>query len=91
MITEKKILDGNLLKTVKSQDVSQILDYNKHLAETHKTRGDLKHVASIPLILAEEWQRQSGHNIGSKEYAEFVKQRLNDGGWNLLRVWKGKL
>jgi len=69
------------------QDVQAILDYNKEkqIAGT-KAHSEMRHVGQIPLALAEDWSRQCGAKIGSREFGEYVKKKLMSGEFSKLVV-----
>ena len=89
MIREKIITEGGKLHIQRDQEVSGMLDaihnIREHLPSAH---GDAKGrwVGSIPMVLAEQWCRESGAQIGTQEYAAFVKRKLSDPDYKKLLV-----
>ena len=80
--------DGKLFIT-RSQDVSQILKDNHNLRDTlgSGTKGDnWKLAGRIPLVVAEQWSRDCGENIGTQAYAVYVKKQLQDSNYAYLKV-----
>ena len=76
MITETtKIQDGKLFIN-RVQDVSADLERAKHLAETHRSGGDLRLAGTIPMVVAQAWSQECGAGIGTPEFAEYVKAKL---------------
>lgn len=49
------------------------------------------HVGSIPTVVLEEWAREAGINVMSKEMDEVIMRKLNDPDWAKLRVAKGRV
>lgn len=78
--------DGKL-HVVRSQDVQPILDANKRAANSDLDRtSGFRRAGSIPYVIAEQWSRECGAAIGTKEFGEYVKKKLMDGDWAKLRV-----
>lgn len=80
--------DGKLLIR-RSQDVQSLIDENKELAATAPSmHGDAKFrlVGRIPAVIAEQWSRECGAAIGSKEFALYCKRKLMDGDFAAFRV-----
>jgi len=76
------------------QDVEPILDMNK-IRQNDGTDGytpskDLKHVASIPLVVIEQWMKQDGVNFlampHGPEREKYIRKKLNDSDNNFLRT-----
>jgi hypothetical protein len=89
MIKEKMIVEDGKLHITKEQNVSPMLDaihnIREHLPDAH---GDAKGrwVGSIPLVLAEQWCMESGAQIGTQEYAAYVKRKLMDPDYKRLVI-----
>jgi len=43
-------------------------------------------VARVPLVVAEQWARECGANIGSVEFGLYMKKQINSSEWSKLRV-----
>lgn len=79
--------DSERLVFNRTQDVQFILDDNQRLAqETQHHRGDLRMAGRIPFVVAEQWARECGAAIGTKEFAVYCKSKLMDGEFSKLRV-----
>ena len=63
-----------------------ILRRNKMLQENHAARGDMKHVASIPITVYEKALRE-----GWAEDKAAWKRYLNDPDNRAFRVWEGRV
>jgi len=87
MIKERMIEDGGKLHIIRSQDVQGVLDKNQRARTSELNRhSEMRHAGSIPLVIAEQWSRECGAAIGTKEFAGYVKKKLMDGDWSKLRV-----
>lgn len=89
MIQEKMVEQDGKLHIVKEQRVKEMLDsihkIRDYVPDSH---GDAKArwVGSIPLVLAEEWARESGAQIGTKEFAAYLKRKLSDPDYKNLLI-----
>lgn len=86
-------VDG--LAFLASQDVEPFLDHNKATATMGhngwtKSR-DLKHVASVPLIIVEKWKNELGVDVFNPNHAAAVARLLNDPDWAYLRTSAGRV
>jgi hypothetical protein len=78
------------------QDVEPILKANR-ISQTDGTDGytasrDLKRVASIPLVVVEQWMKQDGINVlalTGDEQQKYFKKKLNDPDNRFLRTDSG--
>jgi len=77
-ITERWYSDeeGNVTRDV-TQDATGVIEAVQGMTE-HARGKSMYYLGSIPLILAQQWARECGHAIGTKEFAEFAKKRLMD-------------
>lgn len=86
-------VDGVLVERV--QDVEPFLDANKadyNSGATGYTRSRaMKHVASIPPIVAELWLNTYGVDVFNKNHTEAVRRLLNSNEWRYLRTSPGRL
>lgn len=86
-------VDGVLVERV--QDVEPFLDANK--ADYNSGRSGytpsraMKHVASIPPIVAELWMNRYGVDVFNKDHAGAVRRLLNSNEWRYLRTSPGRL
>lgn len=76
------------------QDVEPIIERNKLLQTDNPYSPDrsLKRIASIPLVIAEQWIKQDGVNwlaLPKKEKAAYLRRKLNDPNWRHLRTSEG--
>lgn len=88
-IKERMIEQDGKLHIQRSQDVSRLIQMNKHEAETAPSmHGDaaIRKVGSIPFVIAEEWSRECGAGIGTKEFAQYCKKKLMDGDFAAFRI-----
>jgi len=80
--------DGKLI-IQRSQDIQSLIDDNKRIAaEAPSMHGDAKFrfAGRIPAVIAEQWSRECGANIGTKEFALYCKRKLMDGDFAAFRV-----
>lgn len=76
-----------------TQDVQPILDANK-ADQTFNPSGyspsrELKHVARIPLVVAEKWLNDYGVDVLNPDHKPAVRKLLNDRDWLFLRTGNG--
>ena len=65
--------EDNKLVVDRSQDVQDILDFNKERnIDGHNRKSDMRLVGSIPFVVIEMWMKESGAKMGSKEFLVFV-------------------
>lgn len=68
------------------QDVSEIVDFNKWASTSHTPGRELRHAASIPLVLYYELKRKG--IAGDRDaFARWLDDRDNQ----VFRIWKGKI
>lgn len=76
-----------------TQDVQPILDFNKEMfgdpGRGYTPSKDMRHIAEIPLVVAEEWKNRFGVDVFNKDHAPAVKRLLNDPDWRYLRTAPG--
>lgn len=85
--------------TVKqSQDVQSVIDSNRvKRIENRSWKGDLHHVASIPVIVVEMWRNEliqqgvSNPDPLAKENHKFLIAKINSGDWSKLRTKEGRI
>jgi hypothetical protein len=80
--------DGKLIVD-RRQAVQGLIDQNKiEAAEAPSMFGQMavRKVGSIPLVVAEQWSRECGAAIGSKEFALYCKRKLMDGDFAAFRI-----
>ena len=86
-----EVSNKTIIKTV--QDVEPILDINQHKRNNASKgwKGDFHHVASIPVVVWEDWWRELGSNPGSKENRAWLAAKLNNKDWCKLRTKEGRI
>lgn len=88
-VTERMFEQDGKLIIRRHQDVQNLLDENKALADiAPSAHGDAKFrlAGRIPLVVAEQWSAECGEAIGTKGFAEYVRRKLADGDFARLRV-----
>jgi hypothetical protein len=85
-------LDGRDLIAHSYQDVEDIIEHNKALANAGAQCGDFRQIASIPLNiinqwLNEEWARGNvSLRMSGPEFDALVARKLRDPDWRYLRI-----
>ena len=79
------IHDDNVI-VHRQQDVQFLLDDNKRLANEAHGKSDFRLAGRVPMVVMEQWMRECGANLGSKELNAYVKRKLMDGDFARLRV-----
>ena len=76
--------DGKII-IQRSQDIESVLEFNKQRnIEGHNRKSDMRLAGSIPFVVVEQWVKESGLKIGSKEFSEYIKKKLMSGDFNKL-------
>ena len=90
--TFHEVKDGKTILT-KSQDVEPILNLNAKALSNSSTnwKGDMHHVASIPLLVYEQWWKEFGGDPMSPEHRIKTRARLNSSDWAKLRTKGGNI
>ena len=91
-VSEKYSMDSDgLIRVTRSQDVQSLIDQNKHEAEAAPClfgHAAVRKVGSIPFVVADQWSRECGAGIGTKEFAVYCKRKLMDGDFAAFRIKK---
>ncbi len=68
------------------QDVQPIIDANKE-ADNHggAPKGDLWHVASIPVVVQLKWLTEKGVDVHNPDHKQAVAKLLDDPEWKYLK------
>ena len=88
-ISERMIEQDGKLHIQRTQNVQSLIDQNKREAEIMPSMfGDAawRKVGSIPFTLAEEWSKECGAGIGTREFALYCKRKLLDGDFAAFRI-----
>lgn len=88
-IAERMIEQDGKLHITRTQDVQAIIDRNKAEAEIAPSmfgEAAWRKVGSIPFVIAEEWSKECGAGIGTREFALYCKRKLMDGDFAAFRV-----
>ena len=76
--------DGKII-IQRTQDVQRILDFNKERnIDGHNRKSDMRLAGSIPFVVIEQWERESGCKLGSPEFLEYCKKQLMSGNYSKL-------
>ena len=77
------------------QDVEPILENNKRLqgmGDGWSSDRFLRRIASIPLVVAQQWMKEDGVNwmaLPKKEKSVYLRKKLTDPQWRYLRTSDG--
>lgn len=86
-------IDGDKAIEEHTQDVEPILERNKRLRNEGRgfsESGDLKRIASIPLVVVHQWL-QEGVDVFNPDHTKEVERRLNSSDWAFLRTSEGNV
>ena len=90
-LTDKTIIN-------RVQDAEPIVENNKRLqlsSDGYTPSRDMRHVASIPLVIWERWNSETSGKLMSgmdrKEKALFLRRKLNDPEFRWLRTALGTM
>jgi|APSaa5957512535_1039671.scaffolds.fasta_scaffold253589_1 hypothetical protein len=79
----------------REQDVEAILENNKAL-QTHNDgyspSREMKRVASIPMVIAEQWMKEDGlnwMNLPKHEKGMYLRKKLNSSDYRFLKTSEG--
>tara|TARA_B100001029_G_scaffold97776_2_gene80402 strand:- start:1653 stop:1937 length:285 start_codon:yes stop_codon:yes gene_type:complete len=91
MVVKTNIIeDEDKLYVKREQDVQPILQHihNLNTSDLPNHFGDsrMRYVGEIPLVLAEQWSKESGLGLGSKEFMEYCRKKLQDPDYKKLLV-----
>lgn len=95
--TEFKVTRDGGLEIKTYQNITPILEQNKQKQNDsdfnngYTPSGDMKHVASIPLITLMQWAKEAGVNPMGMEMQEIIRKKLNDPNYVYLRTGKGQI
>lgn len=76
------------------QDVEPILEANKQMQtadDGYSPSRELRRVASIPCVVAEQWMKERGINILNPDHMPAIRRLLNDPENLFLRTAPGRL
>ena len=82
------LVDGKLF-IKRTQDVQALIDQNRHEAQEAPSmfgQARVRKLGSIPFVIADQWSRECGAGIGSKEFAEYAKKKLMSGEFSAFKI-----
>ena len=89
---------GGEMAIRETQDTQPILDLTSSLRSaigSKATKNGNYLAASVPSVLHFKWVKefksQNGGQYSTREFAKFVKQKLNDPEFKYFRVWEGRV
>lgn len=93
IVDGKVIVEDGTLYMERKQDIAPILEMNHQRLTTgdgYTPSRDMRHVATIPLIVLEQWMKEGLDFTDPNDTPEILR-RLNNGEWARLRTSEGKL
>jgi len=77
------------------QDIEPVLEMNR-VRMTDGSNGwtpskDMKHVASVPMIVLQIWANEAGVAMNDPAFGEVVKRKLNDADFSKMRTSEGDI
>lgn len=88
-VMERMIEDEGKLIVDRRQDIQALIDQNKAESDVVPSmfgQAAVRKIGSIPFVIAEQWSRECGAAIGSKEFALYCKRKLMDGDFAKFRI-----
>lgn len=85
--------DGSLT-VERVQDVEPILEMNKALQNWSQKTTSFRHIGTVPNVILEKWINEEGAPIlsmGSREFGEFIRRKLNDPDYRWLKTTDGRI
>ncbi len=81
----------SIIQTIQDVDpyLKQAASDRQHQVEGWK--GDLHHVATVPLVLIEQWNQEFKCNILEKKNRHLLMLKLNDRNYSKLRTKEGRI
>jgi len=75
------------------QDVAPYLDQNQREKNNQSSgwKGGLHKVASIPLVLIQQWNKEYGCNVLEPKNRHLIMAKLNDKDYSKLRTKDGRI
>jgi hypothetical protein len=78
----------------KTADIEPILEHNKRYQNSHDgytPSRDMRHVAEIPWIVIEQWNKTYGVNVMARENEALFRRILNNPDNRLFRTGLGQI
>lgn len=88
MIQDRILTDEKTTTFLRTQDVTADLERAARLRENLRAGSDLRHVGTVPMVIAEQWSRECGEQIGTAGFNEYLKRKLQDGEFAKLAIGK---
>ena len=81
----------SIIQTIQDVDPYLKAIENKKKEAITGWKGDLHHVATVPLVLIEQWNQEFKCNILDKKNRHLLMLKLNDRNYSKLRTKEGRL
>lgn len=77
--------EDGLMRINRVQQLDSLLDAVKQVPDAQQVRGKNRHwLGTVPLIIAEQWAKDCGAAVGTKEWGAYARRKLKDGTWRKL-------
>ena len=92
-ITTTMVKDGDSMIVKSTQDVEFVLDQNQAARSDQESgwRGDMHRVASIPMIIVNQWWQELGDNPLLPRNRAWLAAKLNNPDFSKLRTKDGRI
>lgn len=88
-------LDGDDIIVKRTQDCEPIIEANRSIQnEPQKRAGTFRHIASVPMVVLEQWIIADGVNylaLPKGEFERLIKRKLRDPDFKWLRTSPGRV
>ncbi len=83
-VREQVVSKDGVVTITKTQDAQPMFDAIRAVKDLPKN-PTMRYVGSIPLILGQQWARECGAAIGTKQWREYAHKKLKSGEFSKLR------
>jgi hypothetical protein len=83
-VREKMVTKDGVVTITKTQDAQPMFDAIRAAKDLPKN-PTMRYVGSIPLLLGQQWAKECGAAIGTKQWREYAHKKLKSGDFSKLR------
>jgi hypothetical protein len=83
-IHEKIVTKDGVVQIIKTQNVEPMFDAIRAAKELPKS-PTMRYIGSIPMLLGQQWAKECGAAIGTKQWREYAHSKLHSGEFSKLR------
>ena len=84
-IREQMVTEDGVVRFVKKQDVEPMFSAIRAVKEAPNADKGRRYVGSVPMLVAQQWAKECGAAIGTKEWGAYARKKLKDGEFAKLR------